>query len=83
MLALQRIEAITRTLETGLERLFRQGKLGQRKVVHCHSFCTPGLLENDVDILRQCLRTYSLIDKVADAETLFRDIIVKPFANEV
>ena len=40
-------------------------------------------LENDqADILQQCLRTYATIDKMRDAEGLFRQIIVKPYMEE-
>ncbi|XP_041354010.1 conserved oligomeric Golgi complex subunit 2-like [Gigantopelta aegis] len=42
-----------------------------------------GLETNNVDILRQCLRTYALIDKTRDAETLFRQHVVKPYLEEV
>ncbi|XP_045170121.2 conserved oligomeric Golgi complex subunit 2-like [Mercenaria mercenaria] len=42
-----------------------------------------GLDAGNVDILRQCLRTYSLIDKIRDAESLYRQHIVKPYMEEV
>ncbi|ESO93530.1 hypothetical protein LOTGIDRAFT_232605 [Lottia gigantea] len=42
-----------------------------------------GLATNNVEILRQCLRTYALIDKTRDAENLFRQHIVKPYMEEV
>ena len=37
----------------------------------------------DGELMRQCLRTYSLIDKTAEAEVLFRDSFVRPFLNTV
>lgn len=42
-----------------------------------------GLDAGNVDILKQCLRTYALIDKIRDAETLYRQHIVKPYMEEV
>lgn len=42
-----------------------------------------GLEQEDVAMLRQCLRTYALIDKIHDAENLFRQHIVKPYMEEV
>ncbi|XP_029642669.1 conserved oligomeric Golgi complex subunit 2 [Octopus sinensis] len=42
-----------------------------------------GLDNNNVDILRQCLRTYALIDKIKDAEALFRKHVARPFMEEV
>ncbi|KAK7104007.1 hypothetical protein V1264_018785 [Littorina saxatilis] len=42
-----------------------------------------GLGQEDVGILRQCLRTYALIDKIRDAENLFRQHVVKPYMEEV
>lgn len=42
-----------------------------------------GLETNNVEILQQCLRTYATIDKMRDAENLFRLIIVKPYMEEV
>ena len=42
-----------------------------------------GLDTANADILRQCLRTYALIDKIRDAENLFRQHIVKPYMEEV
>ncbi|XP_078673411.1 conserved oligomeric Golgi complex subunit 2-like isoform X1 [Branchiostoma floridae x Branchiostoma belcheri] len=42
-----------------------------------------GLRTSNRDILRQCLRTYATIDKIKDAEALFRQTIVKPFMEEV
>ncbi|KAL4237416.1 Conserved oligomeric Golgi complex subunit 2 [Mactra antiquata] len=42
-----------------------------------------GLDTGNVDILRQCLRTYALIDKIKDAETLYKQHIVKPYMEEV
>ncbi len=35
------------------------------------------------DVLRQCLRTYATIDKMRDAEALFRKIAVKPYMDKV
>ncbi len=42
-----------------------------------------GMQIHDGSLLRQCLRTYVLVDKTAEAETLFRDIYVKPFIATV
>lgn len=42
-----------------------------------------GLESEDVGVLRQCLRTYALIDKIKDAENLFRQHVVKPYMEEV
>ena len=42
-----------------------------------------GLETNDTAILRQCLRTYATIDKMRDAENLFRQHTVKPYMEEV
>lgn len=42
-----------------------------------------GLNTGNADILRQCLRTYALIDKIRDAENLFRQHIVRPYMEEV
>lgn len=42
-----------------------------------------GLETGNVEILRQCLRTYALIDKIKDAENLFRHNVVKPYMDEV
>lgn len=42
-----------------------------------------GLENNDMLILRQCLRTYATIDKMRDAENLFRQYVVKPYMEEV
>ncbi|KAK7504893.1 hypothetical protein BaRGS_00003921 [Batillaria attramentaria] len=42
-----------------------------------------GLESEDVGVLRQCLRTYALIDKIRDAENLFREHVVKPYMQEV
>ena len=42
-----------------------------------------GLDTKNMDILKQCLRTYALIDKIRDAEMLYRQHIVKPFMEEV
>ncbi|XP_071080140.1 conserved oligomeric Golgi complex subunit 2-like isoform X1 [Haliotis cracherodii] len=41
-----------------------------------------GLESGNTDILRQCLRTYALIDKTRDAENLFKLHIVKPYMEE-
>jgi hypothetical protein len=37
--------------------------------------------EVDGDELLQCLRTYALVEKVEDAEVLFREVVVAPFAK--
>ncbi|XP_033125894.1 conserved oligomeric Golgi complex subunit 2-like [Anneissia japonica] len=37
----------------------------------------------NVDMLRQCLRTYGTIDKMRDAEALFRKVSVSPYMAEV
>lgn len=42
-----------------------------------------GLEAGDVNVLRQCLRTYATIDKMRDAEALFRLIAVKPYLDEI
>ena len=42
-----------------------------------------GIEQEDVAMLRQCLRTYALIDKIRDAENLFRQHVVKPYMEEV
>ncbi|KAL3872688.1 hypothetical protein ACJMK2_035898 [Sinanodonta woodiana] len=42
-----------------------------------------GVEQNNIDILRQCLRTYALIDKIKDVENLFRNHVVKPYMEEV
>ncbi|KAJ8308390.1 hypothetical protein KUTeg_013264 [Tegillarca granosa] len=42
-----------------------------------------GLQSANTEVLRQCLRTYSLIDKIRDAENLFRQHVVKPYMEEV
>ena len=42
-----------------------------------------GLDNGQVDVLRQCLRTYATIDKMRDAENLFRQHVVKPYVEEV
>jgi len=41
-----------------------------------------GIEQDDLEILRQCLRTYSIIDKVDDVEALFRELVVLPFASQ-
>ncbi|XP_071962794.1 conserved oligomeric Golgi complex subunit 2-like isoform X2 [Antedon mediterranea] len=41
------------------------------------------LQTNNVDMLRQCLRTYATIDKMRDAEALFRKVSVAPYMAEV
>ncbi|XP_041469208.1 conserved oligomeric Golgi complex subunit 2-like [Lytechinus variegatus] len=42
-----------------------------------------GLEAGDTNVLRQCLRTYATIDKMRDAEALFRQIAVKPYLDEI
>ncbi|XP_013396594.1 conserved oligomeric Golgi complex subunit 2-like [Lingula anatina] len=42
-----------------------------------------GLERKNPEILRQCLRTYATIDKMKDAEQLFRQYTVKPYMEEV
>jgi hypothetical protein len=42
-----------------------------------------GLETSNMDILRQCLRTYATIDKMRNAENLFRKHVVAPFMEEV
>ena len=39
--------------------------------------------QNDTERLTQCLRTYALIDKAADAEALYRRVVVAPFVAKV
>lgn len=40
-----------------------------------------GIETNDKEVLQPCLRTYSIIDKIEDVETLFRDIVVLPYTS--
>eukprot|EP00041_Stephanoeca_diplocostata_P005134 m.56761 g.56761 ORF g.56761 m.56761 type:complete len:713 (-) comp15593_c0_seq2:442-2580(-) len=40
-----------------------------------------GLQTNNADTLRQCIRTYAVIDKVSDVETMFSDLVVTPFVT--
>ncbi|KAL8600040.1 hypothetical protein ACOMHN_039273 [Nucella lapillus] len=42
-----------------------------------------GVEQEDMAMLRQCLRTYALIDKIRDAENLFRQHVVRPYMEEV
>ena len=42
-----------------------------------------GLEDGNVEILQQCLRTYALIDKIKDAENLFRINVVRPYMEKV
>ncbi|XP_059157216.1 conserved oligomeric Golgi complex subunit 2-like [Physella acuta] len=42
-----------------------------------------GLETENAGMLRQCLRTYALIDKTHDAESLFQEHIVHPYMEEV
>lgn len=42
-----------------------------------------GLETGKTGMLRQCLRTYALIDKTHDAEDLFREHVVRPFMEEI
>ncbi|XP_076099685.1 conserved oligomeric Golgi complex subunit 2-like [Mytilus galloprovincialis] len=42
-----------------------------------------GLENGNVEILQQCLRTYALIDKIKDAENLFRINVVRPYMEKV
>ncbi|KAI8784556.1 conserved oligomeric Golgi complex subunit 2 [Biomphalaria glabrata] len=42
-----------------------------------------GLETSNTGMLRQCLRTYALIDKTHDAENLFREHIVRPYMEEI
>lgn len=35
------------------------------------------------EVVLRCLRTYALIDKIADAEILFRNSVVEPFTKDV
>ncbi|KAH9496136.1 Conserved oligomeric Golgi complex subunit 2 [Bulinus truncatus] len=42
-----------------------------------------GLETSNTGMLRQCLRTYALIDKTHDAEDLFREHIVRPYMEEI
>ncbi|RUS73592.1 hypothetical protein EGW08_018635, partial [Elysia chlorotica] len=42
-----------------------------------------GLETGKTGMLRQCLRTYALIDKTHDAEDLFREHVVRPFMDEI
>jgi hypothetical protein len=36
-----------------------------------------------LNLLARVLRTYAIIDKIRDAEQLFREVVVKPYMNEV
>lgn len=42
-----------------------------------------GLENGNMEILQQCLRTYALIDKIKDAENLFRINVVRPYMEKV
>ncbi|GFO30261.1 conserved oligomeric Golgi complex subunit 2 [Plakobranchus ocellatus] len=42
-----------------------------------------GLETGKTGMLRQCLRTYALIDKTQDAEDLFREHVVKPYMEDI
>ena len=42
-----------------------------------------GLNSGNSEILRDCLRTYATIDKMRDAETLFRTFVVKGYMEEI
>ncbi|CAL1540061.1 unnamed protein product [Lymnaea stagnalis] len=42
-----------------------------------------GLETGNTAMLRQCLRTYALIDKTQDAEKLFREHIVQPYMERI
>lgn len=42
-----------------------------------------GISSKQPEVILRCLRTYALIDKTFDAEVLFRNSVVKPFAKEV
>lgn len=42
-----------------------------------------GLETGNTGMLRQCLRTYALIDKTGDAEALFRQYVVRPYMEQV
>ncbi|EDV23691.1 uncharacterized protein TRIADDRAFT_26404 [Trichoplax adhaerens] len=61
-----RIDSISRTLKSSLDRLFEEAVGG-----------------GQTDSLARCLRTYAAIDKVQEAETLFRNMVVKPRTNEI
>ncbi|XP_067943621.1 conserved oligomeric Golgi complex subunit 2-like [Watersipora subatra] len=43
---------------------------------------TDGLMTSNEEMLTRCLRTYITIDKVSDAEALFRRVEVEPFMTE-
>ena len=42
-----------------------------------------GVRNNDTERLTQCLRTYALVDKARQAETLYRQTVVAPFVAKV
>ncbi|XP_048732279.2 conserved oligomeric Golgi complex subunit 2-like [Ostrea edulis] len=42
-----------------------------------------GLQKGNLQVLHQCLRTYALIDKIKDAENLFRQNVVGPYMEEI
>lgn len=42
-----------------------------------------GLFSKNLNIISNCLRTFAAIDKVPQAEAMFRNWFVKPFAQQV
>ena len=42
-----------------------------------------GLNTSTSAVIHDCLRTYATIDKMRDAENLFRSYVVKPYMEEV
>lgn len=42
-----------------------------------------GLQTSNVDMVRNCLRTYATIDKTRDAEALVGQVLAKPYMDQV
>jgi len=61
-----RIIYIENTLQTGLERLFKEG-----------------LTTKNDNIVDNCLRTYAAIDKMSEAENLYRKWFLQPFTSKI
>ena len=49
----------------------------------CHTLTHAGLKSKDMKVVQQGLRTYMLIDRVVDAESIFINTVVKPFVAKV
>ena len=48
-----------------------------------HTIPWIGLKSKDMKVVQQGLRTYMLIDRVVDAESIFINTVVKPFVAKV